>query len=105
MLLSDINTEKLNPTQPVGNWTLVMPDAIATELKFLLSLLGQCLTSCCEDLNKVDCKSTAAVPATLIPHIIEKLKRLVTIGRSIQKICHSLRERKKLADAPSDQTK
>ena len=76
-----------------------MTDTIATELKLLLSLLGQCLTSCCEDLNKIDCKSPAAA-STLIPYIIEKLKRLAEIERSIQKICRSLREEKKSADAP-----
>ena len=77
-----------------------MTDTIARELKQLLSLLGQLLTSCCWELNQIDCKSPAAVPSTLIPCIIDKLKKVVEIGGSIQKICRSLKEGKKSADAP-----
>ena len=69
-----------------------MKDAVLNELKTLVTILGQCMKSFCEDLKTADCRSPALASKTLIPSIIFKLEKLIECARAIQRICKSLRE-------------
>ena len=69
-----------------------MKDAVLNELKTLVTILGQCIKSFCEDLKTTDCHSPALASKTLIPSIIFKLEKLIECARAIQRICKSLRK-------------
>ena len=65
-----------------------MNDAVLTELKELLIILGKCLTSFHADFNTLDCKSSQAVMMS----IVFKLQKMVECAKSIRRICKSLKK-------------
>ena len=65
-----------------------MNEAVLTELKTLLAILSQCLTSFRADFNTLDCNSSQAVMSSLI----FKLEKMSECAKSIQKVCKSLKK-------------
>ena len=67
-----------------------MNESVLTELRVLMSLLGQCLASFREDINTIDCKKPDVTKA-LVPSLIFKLEKLTQCAESIQRLIKSLR--------------
>ena len=68
----------------------LMREATLSQLKKLISILGQCLMSLHSDFMKFDCKSDIA--KQVIPIIIEKLHKLVEIAASVKKLCSTVKK-------------
>ena len=65
-----------------------MNDAVLTELKELLTVLGQCLVSFRTDFSTLDCNSSQAIMTS----IVFKLEKMAECAKSIKKICKSLKK-------------
>ena len=65
-----------------------MNDALLNELRTLLNVLGECLTSFRKDFNSLDCNSSQSVIAS----IVFKLEKAAECANSILKICKSLKK-------------
>ena len=83
-----INSQKTTGKPSVPSKTPKMNEAILTELKNLLTILSQCLTSFRADFNTLDCNSSQTVMTSLI----FKLEKLSECAKTIQKICKSLKK-------------
>ena len=69
-----------------------MNEAIVTELRFLLSVLGQCLASFKEDFKKIDCSKPQTLSNELIPSLVFKLEKITQCATSVQKIIQSMKK-------------
>ena len=66
----------------------MMNDALMNELRTLLSVLGECVSSFRNDCSTLDCNSSHAI----IVAVVFKLEKAVECAKSILKICKSLKK-------------
>ena len=83
-----INSQNMAVELSVLSQTPKMNDAVLTELKNLLTILGQCLVSFRADFNTLDCKSSPAIMTS----IVFKLEKMAECAKSIKKICKSMKK-------------
>ena len=83
-----INSQNMTVEPSVSSQTPKMNDAILTELKDLLTILGQCLVSFRADFNTLDCNSSQSIMTS----IVFKLEKMAECAKSIKKICKSLKK-------------
>ena len=66
-----------------------MREVTISQLKTLITTLGQCLMSIHGDLKNIDCKGDLL--KQVIPIIIDKLHKLVEVAGSVKKLCTTVK--------------
>ena len=84
-----MNSNCLKISQLINVRPRKMNPEILNEVKVLLTILGQCVSSFQADFANLDCKSPSAT-TLLLSSVIFKLQKIVECAKSIQRICKSL---------------